>query len=420
LTQYRARAADFTAAGVALPTYNDLAIDTAFKGKNALGYTFRYYSGDKVGDLVQSLKDRRIGSYQDGSGEYFEVTEDIVAAYAMATVKQDWGSIIFGGRVERTENTSKALPIIGGRRVLTELKSDDTLFYPSVHVNYDLNEEMKVRLSLNTGAARPDFDDLAANFSIDDAPGLITGGNPDAKPEKSVGLDAYFEWYMKSQGYFQIGFYYKDIKDALFTQSGTFGSTILNTPDRDRSGYNFTTVRNGGDGKLMGVEVVFNHTIEELVESMGGPDWLEGFGVRLSANFNDSEINVPAVGTAPLRVVDLPGASDLVTNVGLTYEKYGLSARIAYQYRTKWLQSVGGYATVNGALVPDGNGDIYWNNSESLSVSARYQLNDQFELTFDGINLADSPGRRFADSKLYPVEYETFGPRYMIGVRFKY
>jgi hypothetical protein len=121
-----------------------------------------------------------------------------------------------------------------------------------------------------------------------------------------------------------------------------------------------------------------------------------------------------------LRVVDLPGASDLVTNVGLTYEKYGLSARIAYQYRTKWLQSVGGYATVNGALVPDGNGDIYWNNSESLSVSARYQLNDNFELTFDGINLADSPGRRFADSKLYPIEYETFGPRYMIGVRFKY
>jgi len=47
-------------------------------------------------------------------------------------------------------------------------------------------------------------------------------------------------------------------------------------------------------------------------------------------------------------------------------------------------------------------------------------VNDQIELTFDGINLADSPGRRFADSELYPIEYETFGPRYLIGMRFKY
>ena len=420
LTQYRARAADFVAAGVALPTYGDFAIDTAFKGKYPLGYSFRYYSGDKVGDFIRSLKDRRIGAVQDGSGEYYEVTEDILAAYAMATVRRDWGNIVFGGRMERTENTSKALPLIGGVRVLTQLKNDDTLFFPSVHVNYDLNDDVKIRLSLNTGAARPDFDDLAANFSIDDAPGLITGGNPDAKPERSVGLDAYFEYYMQPQGYFQVGVYYKDIKDALFTQSGTFGSTVLNTPDRDRSGYNFTTIRNGGDGHLLGLEIAYTQTIENWVKASNGPAWLEGFGVRVSATANDSEINVPSVGTAPNRKVDLPGASDLVTNAAITYEKYGLSARLAYQYRTKWLQSVGGYATVNGQLVPDGNGDIYWNDSESLSLSVRYAVNDQIELTFDGINLADSPGRRFADSELYPIEYETFGPRYLIGMRFKY
>ena len=420
LTQYRARLADFTAAGVAPPTYGDLAIDTPFKGKYALGYTFRYYSGDKVGDLMRSLKDRKIGSYQDGSGEYFEVGEDILAGYGMATIRQDWGNVVVGGRLERTENTSKALPIIGGQRVLTQLKSEDTLFYPSVHVNYNLSEEKKLRLSVNTGAARPDFDDLAANFSIDDAPGQITGGNPDAKPEKSVGVDAYFEWYMKSQGFFSIGLYYKDISDALFTQAGTFGSNALNTPDRDRSGYNFTTIRNGGDGNILGLELAYTQTLEEFVQAAQGPDWMEGFGVRFSANFNQSEVNVPAVDGVPLRTVDLPGASDFVGNFGITYEKYGISARVAYQFRTKWLQSVGAYAVVNGVVVPNGNGDVYWNDSESLSMAVRYELNDNLELTFDGVNLADHPGRRFADTELYPIEYETFGPRYMIGVRFKY
>ncbi|NJR20470.1 MAG: hypothetical protein HC777_02695 [Hyphomonadaceae bacterium] len=55
-----------------------------------------------------------------------------------------------------------------------------------------------------------------------------------------------------------------------------------------------------------------------------------------------------------------------------------------------------------------------------MSFSLRYQVNDRYELTFDAVNLLDSPGRRFADGKLNPIEYETFGARYLAGVRFKF
>ena len=421
ITEYRAVAANFTAQGLAPPTYNDIAIDTPFKGEYQLGYNFRYYSSNKVRDLVASLKARNIGAFSDTTGEFYEVTEDIVAAYAMATITRDWGSVIFGGRVENTQNTSTAIPLIGGVRVRTTLGSDETAFYPSLHINYDLTDEMKLRFSINTGASRPDFDELAPNFSIDDAPGTISGGNPLAKPEKAIGVDAYFEYYIKPEGYFQFGVFYKSLKDALFSQQTTFSNTILNTPDRDRSQYTYTTVRNGGDGYVRGMEIAYNQFAESLVAQLGAPDWLGGFGARLSATLSDSEINVPALGTlSPARKVDLPGASDLVYNTALVYEKYNLSLKLAYQFRTKWLQAVGGYTTVNNVVVPDGNGDVYWNDSDSLNFSARYQINENFEITFDGVNLLDSPGRRFVDTEAYPVEYETFGARYLVGVKFKY
>ena len=47
----------------------------------------------------------------------------------------------------------------------------------------DINDEMKLRLSANTGAARPDYTDLRPNFSINDEDLEISGGNPSAGSE---------------------------------------------------------------------------------------------------------------------------------------------------------------------------------------------------------------------------------------------
>jgi TonB-dependent receptor len=421
LTTYEVTFDQVAAAGAAQPTYADLVTGGAFQGKYELGYNFNYYSASKVSDLVASFKARGIGRFRDGSSEFFEVSEDILAAYAMATVKLIKGNVVFGGRVEQTENTASALPLIGTSRVLTTFTTEETAFYPSLHVNYDLSDEMKLRLSINTGASRPDFDELAPNFVIDDGPGTISGGNPDAKPEKAVGVDAYFEYYMKPQGYLQIGVFYKSLTDVLFQRQTTFGSNALNSGGRDRSTYTYTTTANGGDGYIRGVDLAYNQFAEQLVEANNLPKWMGGLGIRLSATFSESEITVPALGlTSPERKAALPGASDVVYNAALVFEKYDISMRLAYQFRTKWLQNVGGYTTVNNVIVPDGNGDIYWNDSEGLNFSARYQINKNLEITFDGVNLLDSPGRRFADSEAYPIEYETFGARYLVGFKFKY
>jgi TonB-dependent receptor len=208
---------------------------------------------------------------------------------------------------------------------------------------------------------------------------------------------------------------------VLFTQSSTFGSDTLDVPGLDRSTYAFSRVANAGDGTLSGFELFYSQTAQSLVDSLGAPDWLGGFGIRASGTWTDSEVNIPAGATGPAaRIQALPGTSDETYNLQLTYEKYDLSVRLAYQFRTAWVQGYGNYTTVAGQLVPNGNGDIYWDDDGELDLSIRYQVNDNLEWFFDAVNLSNSPAIRFADSNRYPIEYEQFGERYITGVRFNF
>jgi hypothetical protein len=155
---------------------------------------------------------------------------------------------------------------------------------------------------------------------------------------------------------------------------------------------------------------------------MDMPQWLGGFGVRASGTWTESEVEIPAnaTGLATVRTQTLPGTSDETYNLQLTYEKYDLSVRLAYQFRTAWVQGYGNYTTVAGQIVPSGNGDIYWGDDEEIDLSVRYQLNDNLEWFFDGINLGNDPAIRFGDSERYPIEYEMFGERYLMGLRFNF
>lgn len=415
-------AANLTAAGRPMFSYNDIAIPGTFLGDMPLGYTFRYYSQDRLLDYVAGLRAAGIQTRQAATerANYYDVSEDILAAYVMAETEFDWGTIVYGVRVEQTENTGIAFQ--QGTTTLLEVSKSETAFYPSAHINIDLNDDMKLRFGLTTGASRPDYDQLAPNLAINDtsSPGTITGGNPLAKPESAIGVDAYWEYYMQPQGFASVGVFYKSLSDVLFTQAGTVNSDAFNFGGVNRSGHTFTTIRNGGEGFIWGIEVAYNQFFEEWVQAAGGPEWMEGLGVRFTATVTDSEMSIPAVGSAPERTAPLSGASDLVYNASLVYEKYGFSARLAYQFRTDWLQSVGNYTTVNNILVPDGNGDVYWYEDDELDFSLRYELNDNIQLTFDAVNLLDNAAVRYADGLANPVEWEKFGVRYLAGVRFKF
>lgn len=416
---YGATPAQLTAAG--RPFNFDLFRNNKpFQGDIALGYAFNYFSKSALDNYAGELLRAGVLTRIDTNGNYYRVQEEVLAGYAMGTLDQSWGNIVFGARIEHVKNSGEAFASFGGAQSLIRTESDQTLIFPSAHMNWNLNDEMKVRVGFTTGASRPDFDELRPNLTANDATQTISGGNPDAKAERAMGVDAYFEWYMQPQGFFSAGVYYKDLKDVLFTQSDVFGRDVLNSNGVDRSGYQLNTLRNGGDGRIFGAEVSFQQSLEPYLESANVPDWIKGFGVQANVNINDSEVTIPAVGVVPARKAPLTGTSDLVYNVGVYYERYDLSVRLAYQFRTEWGQGVGDYQVLNGIVVPVTNGDVYWDDDEELDLSIRYQVSDTFEWFFDAVNLTDDAGRRYGDDAGHPIEHETFGRRYIMGVRFSF
>ncbi|KAF0188902.1 MAG: TonB-dependent receptor, partial [Gammaproteobacteria bacterium] len=136
--------------------------------------------------------------------------------------------------------------------------------------------------------------------------------------------------------------------------------------------------------------------------------------------WTDSEVTLAPLNGVPERKISVLGTSDEVYNIQATYEKFGLSVRLAYQYRTPWGQSVGTYRVINGGIYPVDDGDIFWDTDDEMDLSVRYQLNSGLELYFDAVNLTNLGARRYGHNEVYPIEFERFGPRYMAGARFNF
>ncbi|MFA7439732.1 MAG: TonB-dependent receptor [Sphingomonadaceae bacterium] len=400
---------DLIDAGAVIPTQADLAIDTPYKGKFPLGYGFKYFSSDLGEALFDGFVADGIAHVQANTSETnnYKVREEVLAGYLMGTTYFDWGNIVYGARVERVKNTGSALAQGPDGFMPVDVSKSDTSIYPSVHLNWDMNQDMKFRLSFNTGAARPDYPDLRPNFTFSDDEQIVSGGNPLATPERAWGLDAYFEWYMPSRGFFSAGAYYKDLKDILYdVELSRFDSNVLNFGGVDRSGYKYETVANGGGGSIKGLEFSYVQPLEALALNAGLPDWMAGFGVRGTLTFNDSTATTPDG-----RKTDLPGSSDLIYNVSAYYERYGFSARVSWQWQSEYLDSINDNVIL---------GDTYWAKVGRLDVSVRYALSENAELYLDANNLTNSPGVRYQGERIRPTEYESFGRRYLAGVRVNF
>jgi TonB-dependent receptor len=425
---WTATAAQVAAAGLPAITYASVSLpNKSYQAKFELGYDFIYHSEDALTKLMNDLVARGVATRNNTTSAFWDVSEEITAGYAMGSFDLGWGTVIAGARIEQIENTGQAFvnfPAAAGRPAQTRLvttNSEETLVYPSLHVNWDINDEMKARVGVTYSASRPDFSVLRPNFTFNDATRSVSGGNPDATPERQLGFDAYFEWYMRPSGFFSAGVYYKEVTDLLVNQVRTFNNDALNEPGFDRSTYEFSSTINAGDGYIAGFELYLQQNASELVEQLELPDWLGGFGFTGSLTVTESEFTLPRVSVdTPTRKQVIPGTSDYIYNVALSYEKYGLSARLAYQFRTAWVSGIGTYRLVNGRLVPDGNGDTFWDDDGEMDLSIRYQLTDNFEIYLDGNNLTDEAGRRYADQPQFPIEYEKFGRRWLIGARFNF
>ena len=121
----------------------------------------------------------------------------MLSAYLMQTIDQDWGNIVVGLRIEDTDYETSGSKLVGAESVPLTVGRTYTNYLPNVHINWDLAEDKKVRLSFSTGISRPTYDEARAAADISVPGESISGGNPFLEEETSWGIDAAYEWYFQ-------------------------------------------------------------------------------------------------------------------------------------------------------------------------------------------------------------------------------
>lgn len=306
-------------------------------------------------------------------------------------------------------------------QITAKQQYDDLL--PSMNFSIDITDEWLARFAASKVMSRPAIDDIGPQTTYWDVHAgsfSQSGGNPYLLPYEADQLDFALEYYTDGGDAYAINLFRKDIKQFISS------TTVLdNTPDIwtgsewidtdiNIPGYGqvYETVnkkQNRAGGLVQGVELAARHDFDYL------PGFFAGFGVQ--ANYTWAQTKDE--GAEP---IDLPGVKDPGDklegfaedsfNLVAYYDRNGIWARLAYNWRDDFLRARAGQRS--GGL-PE-----YTGAYGQLDFSASYAMNKHFSLTAEAINLTNEEVFQYADVEERLISRQYSGPRYRVGVRAKF
>jgi TonB-dependent receptor len=332
----------------------------------------------------------------------FEAGEDIYAGYAMTRIEFPNANLIIGARVEHTEFSGSA-PVFNEASetfVVGQVDRSYTDFFPNLTLRYDLGNDLIARFALSRAISRPNFRDVVPRVTENsDSGGSIVDvsrGNPDLRQTLSNNIDAGIEYYFPPLGLISANVFYKDLEDYEFTLTtpGTFNGLPARISEK----------LNAESGRILGFELAAQAQFTFL------PGMLSGFGVFGNVGYADASIRLP--GTVPGRPdrVALPNQSKWTYNAAIFYEMGGFNARLAYTKRTDYIDEFNSDARL----------DTYWEGREQVDLTASYDITNNINVFFEGKNLTNTPGVRYAGNRSRVTEYEKFGRLYFVGARVNF
>lgn len=347
----------------------------------------------------------------------FDAKEQTYSGYVQGKYEVDFGGPIkldglAGVRITRSDRSIAGTGSVvnpDGTITLVPVSqhTSDTDFLPNFSARLQLGGGLQLRASYGKVLARPDFGSLnpGLNYALSTNPNIQNGGssgNPDLKPQKADEFDGTAEYYFGRSNYISVGVYLKNITNRVITSADT--EVINGIP------YQISRPRNLGKAKLKGIEAGTQYFF----------DWLPGAfsGIGAFANFTlaDSKVGSksdPLVGQA------LQGVSKYNYNLGFIYEKYGISFRMVYNYRSKYY---GGDNTSSVNLRPVDQGEFldYIRPAGRLDFSLNYDVSPNLTLTADGTNITKTPYRSYYGDPLNPHDIRFDDTSYSLGVRFRF
>jgi TonB-dependent receptor len=174
--------------------------------------------------------------------------------------------------------------------------------------------------------------------------------------------------------------------------------------------YDTTRPFNTDKGHLQGLEFAYRQFFDKL------PGWLSGFGVE--ANYTYMEGGVTESGGASVESKTFPGLSKNAYNVVALYEKYGVSARLAYNWRSKFVQVYGDRPS-NAGTTPAM--DLIAAPMSTLDGSLSYKITPDLSITLTGTNLLNYKYVDYwNDQNLYPRDTRRYDRTIGLSLNWKH
>ena len=295
------------------------------------------------------------------------------------------------------------------------VENSDSNLLPSLNLNLDLHNGFIVRAAASKTITRPAIEDIGVNRSIGINPAGATEnrGNPNLKPYEATQYDLSLEYYADNGNAYSVAYFNKNIN--VFIEQATyvvpFDSSIVVDPEitarTNQDPRTLLTLKdNRPGGSVSGLELSALHAFDYL------PGFWSGFGVQGNYTFATS-VDDNAV---PIEIdyVSSPGsavegfARNSFNLIGF-YEQDNFQARLAYNWRDTFLSARRGSATAGLPEHTDEYGQV--------DLSMAYDINENFTVTAEAINLTNSQRLEFADIRNRVTLIEYTGPRYQLGIR---
>lgn len=299
-------------------------------------------------------------------------------------------------------------------------KTDFSMVLPSFNFKMEVADDLIARFAYSKAVALPDMSEIRnratlgaepvqavrpiSNPDPDNPPepgsNLIqsayipawtgSGGNPYLKPMESSQYDIALEWYFAEVGQLSVTYFHKDLKNYFIQGASVQEYTNPTTGQSQNVLVSSTT--NGGKGTMDGVEVAYQQFYDMLPEPFNGLGiqatytYIDASGVPnneidvedeswLGDDFTDTGIRVS------LDNVPLQGQSKHTANLVAMYEKNGWSARLAYNWRSRYL------LTTRDVI---SKAPLFYNDIGQLDGSIFYNWNEHLTIGIQGTNLTDS------------------------------
>jgi iron complex outermembrane receptor protein len=348
---------------------------------------------DGVHGPISSIKQAQ-NYYWLGS---FKVNETDYEGYVMAKIGGEGWRGNIGVRIADTKETPHAnvsdpagthagdiFTSAYGDYYVTNKTYDYFDVLPSLNLTFDLQKNVLLRMSAAETMSRPDFSALGGTVSLTDLNLTGNGGNPQLKPIKAAVYDIAAEWYYAPKSVAAISVFYDDI--SSYVTYGTSQQTYFSQFYNAFKTYTVTSPLNTS-GELKGFELQVQQPL--------------GYGFGFQANF--TYVDGHEVSGAPL-----VGTSRETYNLVGYYEDHGLSARLAYTFRSHYFVGLDRSSAENQ--------DDYGTLDGSLS----YQLTPQISFNIDALNMTNNLLKYYAANKTQPRAVYENGTQWYGGFHFKF